>query len=145
AALIRFTAPPKQLTPRGMRKRGLSVPAVRGHFVDVKTLAAALTGSSSWSLASLADHLQTAHRKEETDEHGGVLTPEYLHYAEQDVQVTWECFELLQQQYESYGLTATPITQIYSEASIGKAYLRQMGIIPWHELQPDFPSALFGI
>src|SRR5262249_7471859 len=33
AALMRFAAPPKQRTPRGMRKRGLSVPSVRGHFV----------------------------------------------------------------------------------------------------------------
>src|SRR5262245_46493410 len=144
-ALIRFTAPPRQPTPRGMRKQGLRAPTVRGHFVDVKTLAAARTGSSSWSLGSLADHLQTEHRKEETEEHGGELTPKYLHCAEQDVQVTWECFEILQRRYATYDLTATSITKIYSEASIGKAYLRQMGITPWHKLQPDFPPALLGI
>ncbi len=31
---------------------------------------------------------------------------------------------------------------IYSEASLGKAYLKQMGIRPWPEVQPDFPAQL---
>ncbi len=57
-AFIRFTVPGTQRTPRGMRKRLLKVPAWRGAFIDVRTIAGALL-SGSWSLGRLADHLQT--------------------------------------------------------------------------------------
>lgn len=72
------------------------------------------------------------------------MTLEYVRYAVQDVQVTWECFEHLQTQYNSYGLNGTFINRIYSEASLGKAYLLQMGIKPWREVQPKFPPELIG-
>jgi hypothetical protein len=144
AALIRFTIPPKQRTPSSRRKRGSNVSAHRGYFVDVRTLAGALLGGS-WSLGKLAEHLGTEHQKLDAEEHGGPLTEEYLRYAAQDVQVTWECFERLQKRYEGYGLTETEISKIYSEASLGKAYLRQMGVRPWQELQPNCPPGLLGI
>ncbi len=144
AALIRFTVPGAQPTPRGMRRRGLRVHPWRGAFVDVRTLAGALL-SGPWSLASLADHLQTQHRKHDTDEHGGPLTEQYLDYACNDVQVTWECFQLLHDRYTRYGLSQTPIHRIYSEASLGKACLREMGIHPWREQQPDVPPELLGV
>jgi DNA polymerase type B, organellar and viral/DNA polymerase family B len=133
----------KQTTPRGMRNRGMRVLPHLNAFIDVKTLAGALL-SGSWSLEKLADHLKTNHRKLKTDEHGGPLTKEYLDYAMQDVRATWECFKKLEAVYMSYGLSDTPITKIYSEASLGKAYLQQMGIRPWQELQPDFPPELLG-
>jgi hypothetical protein len=144
AALIRFTAPSRQRTPRGMRRWGLRVPVRRGFFTDVKTLGTALTGQSH-DLASLARVLGTSHQKLATDEHGGSLTIAYLEYALGDVQVTWECFERLQERYESYGLTRTASTAIYSEASIGKACLREMGIRPWRDCQPRVPPDLLGI
>jgi len=144
AALIQFTVPGEQRTPRGMRQRRLRVPPWRGAFVDVRTLAGAVL-SGSWSLASLADHLQTPHRKRDTDEHGGPLTEPYLDYACTDVQVTWECYQDLRDQYLRYGLTQTPIHRIYSEASLGKACLREMGIRPWREQQPNVPPELIGV
>ena len=144
SALIRFTVPHGQRTSRTRRKRGRKVPARRGHFVDVRTLAGALLGGS-WSLERLAENLDTEHKKLGTEEHGGPVTEEYLQYATRDVQVTWECFEQLRKQYESYELTETPVEKIYSEASLGKAYLRQMGVRPWRELQPNFPPELLGI
>jgi len=144
AALIQFTVPAEQQTPRGMRQREMRVAPWRGTFVDVRTLAGALL-SGSWSLAALADHLQTPHRKREIDEHGGLLTEEYLDYACADVQVTWECYQHLRDQYQRYGLTQTPIHRIYSEASLGKACLREMGACPWQEQQSDVPPELIGI
>jgi transcriptional regulator with XRE-family HTH domain len=144
SALIRFTVPPRQTTTRGMRKRGQKVPARRGHFVDVRTLAGALLGGS-WSLGRLAEHLGTEHGKLDAEEHGGPLTEEYIRYAVQDVQATWESFERLNERYEGYGLTETEVSKIYSEASLGKTYLKQMGVRPLLELQPDFPSKLLGI
>jgi hypothetical protein len=100
------------------------------YFVDARTLAVAIFGKS-WSLKSLAKHLRTESQKLDTEDHGETLTEAYLSYAIQDVQATWECFETLRIRYESYGLTKTPVNKIYSEASIGKGYLRQMGIKPF--------------
>ena len=42
AALIDFGVPGEQETTRAWRNRGMRVPAYRGHFVDIKTLASAL-------------------------------------------------------------------------------------------------------
>lgn len=144
SAFIRFTVPEGQMTPRGMRNRKLRVKPHRGHFADVATLANALL-SRSRSLGKLADHLRTKHRKLDTDEHGRRLTREYLRYAAQDVQVTWECFEILQKKYADFGLTHTAITGIYSEASIGKGYLQEMGVPHWLNTQPNFPKKLLGV
>lgn len=143
SSLIDFTAPPKQFTPRGMRK-SRKVPPRRGYFVDVRTVAGALLGGS-WSLERLGRHLHIEHQKLGTEEHGGPLTRQYAEYALRDVQATWECYQRLKEQYEGYGLTETPLHKIYSEASLGKAYLKQMNIRPWRELQPDFPPKILGI
>jgi transcriptional regulator with XRE-family HTH domain len=143
ASLIRFTVPAEQRSSRSSRKRNDKNSSHRGYFLDVKTLASALL-SGSWSLKSLADHLKTDSRKIDTDEHGASLTPEYLDYAARDVQVTWECFEKLRVQYESYGLRHTPVNRIYSEASRGKANFQEMEIKGWRELQPEFPLELTG-
>ncbi len=43
--------------------------------------------------------------------------------------------------YASYQLD-TPLHRIYSEASIGKAHLRQMGLQPWRNVQTDVPNSL---
>src|SRR5208337_1834553 len=97
----------------------------RGYFVDVKTLAGALT-SKSHSLASLSTLLKVPTPKEESDEHGEVLTPEYVGYALRDVQTTWECFDALARRFATFGLSDTGLYDLYSEASLGKAYLRTM-------------------
>jgi hypothetical protein len=143
SALIQFTKPAEQSTTRGMRRDGLTVAAHRGYFLDVKTLASAML-SGSWSLGSLAKHLDTPSKKHVTDEHGQSLTNRYLTYAMQDVQVTWECFDKLQSRYQTFGLDETPITRIYSEASLGKAHLKEMGIRPWTNSQPDFSPNILG-
>ena len=143
-ALIRFTAPPRQRASKGQRRRQHYVRVRRGFFVDVKTLAAALT-SQSHSLDSLGRLLKIDHGKHATDEHGGPLSEAYLAYAMGDVQATWECFEALRHRYLRHGLTETPVHRIYSEASLGKAYLKAMGICPWRSQQPDFPPEMLGI
>jgi hypothetical protein len=143
AAMIRFAAAAGQRTPRGMRKRS-RVPVRRGFFVDVKTIGAALTSRSD-TLASLAEFLNVPSRKLETEEHGGPLTKSYLDYAIQDVQVTWECYAELSERYAKHSLAQTPMHRIKSEAGIGKAYLKQMGVKPWRLAQPDFPPELLNI
>nr|WP_298161797.1 DNA polymerase domain-containing protein [Acidocella sp.] len=143
AAVIRFAVPGKQRAPRGMRKRHITVQPHRGFFVDIKTLAAALT-SRSFSLASLGEFLGVHSGKLETEDHGGPLSDAYLDYAVRDVQTTWECFLALRDRYDGHGLTGTPVHKIYSEAGLGKAYLKQMGIRPWKETQGAMPPELIG-
>jgi hypothetical protein len=143
ASLMQFTHPPKPRNSPSQRKRKIAPRQRRGSFVDLKTIAAALC-SRSFNLASLADFLKTPTRKAESGGHGKQLNERYLRYAVQDVQATWECYQALRDRYALHSLEETPMGKILSEASLGKAYLRQMGVRPFMEVQPDFPTALTG-
>ncbi len=143
AALIRFAAKRGQRTGRGMRRHGMRVAPRRGYFLDVKTLAAALT-SQTFSLARLAEFLDLADRKQATEDHGGPLSKAYLDYAMQDVRTTWSCFDALRKRYAHHRLAGTPVYRIMSEAGLGKAYLREMGVKPWRETSQVMPSGLIG-
>jgi hypothetical protein len=114
----------------------------RGFFVDVKTLAASLLGQS-FTLASLSALLKTT-PKSPLDTYEGPLTPEMVAYGLNDVQVTWECFDVLAKRYQALGLSQTGLSDLYSEASLGKAYLQAMGVQPWTAAQPDFPPEIIG-
>jgi hypothetical protein len=140
ASLIRFAAPFRQRHARSTRKRGDGV-IRRGFFVDVHTLAAALF-ARRFTLKSVGNFLKVKHRKMSAEDHGGPITTKYLGYAIRDVQTTWECYEELVRRYNALRLHDTHPPQIYSEASIGKAYLRAMGVRPWREVQRDVPAAL---
>jgi hypothetical protein len=141
AAMIDFAKPEGQDTPKGERKRKLKVDTYRGHFVDIKTLASALL-SRRFSLRSLAETLRTPSQKHETEEHGAI-TDTYLDYARADVQVTWECYEELSRRYAEHGLSQA-VSKILSEATIGKAYLHDMGIKPFLGCDPAFDRRHFG-
>lgn len=143
ASLIQFAHPPKQRSTRGQWKRKIAPRQRRGSFIDLKTIAAALL-SRSFSLGSLADFLKTPTRKSESGGHGKQLTEKYLRYAVQDVQATWECYQALRDRYALHAIEETPMGKILSEASLGKAYLKQMGIRPFREVQPDLPAHLTG-
>ena len=133
-SLMELTAPRPQETARSQRKKSDPRPTFRGFFVDVKTLAAALT-TRSHSLSSLTKALKTPTQKEDNDDHGEVLSSGYLDYARSDVRATWECYCVLRAKYRSYGLNA-PVTDILSEASIGKSALETIGIKPWLKVHP---------
>jgi hypothetical protein len=143
ASLIQFAAPGERRDTSSMRRKKVAAPVRRGYFVDLKTIGAALL-SRSFTLASLSEFLGTAAQKAKTDEHVGPLSSEYIAYADQDVETTWQCFKALRDKYQGYQLS-TPLYRILSEASLGKAYLRQMGIRPWQKVQRDFPPELIGI
>lgn len=144
SAIIQFPTRVGRFDTRGMRKRRQKALPRRGYFIDIRTLAAALT-SQSFSLKSLAAFLKTPHRKAETDEHGGTLTEAYIHYAVQDVEVTWDCYRALLDKFARHNFKETPPHKIYSEAGIGKAYFKELNIRPWQGAQPDFPDSLIGI
>lgn len=142
ASLIDFARPALQETSRASRARGFKTPAHRGYFIDVSTLAAALL-SEGFTLAGLCKRLSVATQKIETDRHGERLGGAYLDYLRTDVQATWECYSALAAQYKSHRLP-TPPHRLLSEASVGKAYFREMGVGSFLERQPDFPRPLLG-
>ena len=144
ASLIQFTHPPKRRDAPGQWKRMIPPRSRRGSFIDLKTIAAALL-SRSFSLASLADFLKTPTRKADSGGHGKQLTVKYVDYLLDDVQVTWECYQRLRDRYALNALEETPLGKVLSEASLGKAYLKQMGVRPFREVQPDFPNHLTGL
>ncbi|MBB6427424.1 hypothetical protein [Sphingopyxis sp. JAI128] len=140
AASIAFAAL-KQPDSRGQRKRCLTTPVRRGHFVDVKTLAGALF-ARNFSLGSLCDFLKVEHPKLDFDDFAAPISDDIIRYAVADVQATWECYRIALARFDQLGLTDARPEKIYSEASIGKAYLKAMGIQPWRKVQPDFPRDL---
>ena len=105
AALINSRCLPSKDSTRRAPTENLT-PGRRGSFIDLKTIAAALF-SRSFSLASLAAFLETPPQKRSTDEHGGELSPAYVDYALDDVQVTWECYRALVAKLRGHQLTKT--------------------------------------
>lgn len=144
SAFYRFAAPARRSAEQRNRDAGGDVATSPGYFVDVATLAKALT-SKAWRLGDLAAELDTDTRKLAVDDFGAAITPQFLDYAMTDCQVTWECFEALQNRYRGYGLTKTPLHQVFSEASIGKAHLRQMGLQGWRHTDQAFPDWLIAV
>ena len=140
-SMIRFAAAFVSPNSRSQLKHGKKTSHKRGYFLEVRALAAALF-SRSYTLASLAEFLGVEHVKLETDHHGKSLTMKYLEYADRDVLTTWECYCELRQRYASLQLKSTPIHRIFSEASIGKAYFKEMRIEPWLKTQKDIPRKL---
>lgn len=142
-SLIDFAAPYRQRDSRGQRNRGDQTPVRRGYFVDVNTLATSLL-SQNFSLGALSKSLKVPNPKLDFDDFDGPVSDAMLGYAVRDVQTTWECYAALLARLKGLDLPDLRPEEIYSEASIGKGYLRAMGIAPWREMQPDFPPQMLG-
>jgi hypothetical protein len=115
----------------------------RGYFVDVKSFAATLT-SQVHSLASLSKALGVETQKVTSEKHGEHLTPDYIRYCIGDVESTWQCFDELSNRLAALNLPGVGAYELFSEASLGKAYLRAMNVAPWRTVQPDFPPERIG-
>jgi hypothetical protein len=143
SALIDFAAPFRQRDSRSQRGRGEKTAVRRGYFVDVSTLSHSLL-SRGFTLGALSQFLKVPNPKLDFDEFDGPVSDEMLRYAVRDVLTTWECYAALMVKLKALELPDLQPEQIFSEASLGKAYLRAMGIDPWREVQPDFPPELIG-
>jgi hypothetical protein len=113
----------------------------RGNLLDLRTLVFSLTDKSH-SLASACEAFDVEHGKEHAEQHG-VIDEAYIDYNRADVRATAELYVALMGEYVRHPITLQP-TKAYSPASIGKAYLRAMGIRPVLERQPDFPREVLG-
>ncbi len=130
---------------RAMRKRKQKrSPPRRGYFIDLKTVAGALL-AGNFTLAGLGEALGIEDGKLHTEEHGRRLSTDYLAYAMRDVELTAQCFWRLKDRFEQLGLNSIAMESAFSEAAIGKAHFRDMGIKPFREVQSDFPKELLGI
>ncbi len=113
----------------------------RGHFLDLRTLAFALT-DRGYSLGSGCKAFGVEHGKEHVDHHGEI-TAEYIDYNRRDVLATAELATKTLEEYDKHPIQLQ-VTKAYSPASIGKAYLEAMGVNPILERQPDFPKEYLG-
>lgn len=130
-------ASPKTVPERKGGKRKL----FKGNFLDLRTLVWALTNQSH-SLKSACNLFQVDHGKQEVETYG-VITNEFIDYCRRDVLATWELYVKLTEEYNKHPIEL-PITKVYSPASIGKAYMKAIGIQPLHDKQPDSPSDVLG-
>jgi hypothetical protein len=107
------------------RKKGF-----RGNFLDLHTLVQALTGENH-SLESACELYGASVRKGKVKEHGKI-TEDYIKYNGQDVDAAYSLLQKVKEGFDLYALDM-PITRAYSSASIGKEYLRMMGVKPFLE------------
>jgi hypothetical protein len=99
----------------------------RGHFLDLRTLAFALT-DQGYSLEAACQAFGVEHPKRATHAHGRI-TPEYIAYNLGDTLATEELLQALRAQYDRHPIELAPMKAL-SPASMAKAYLRAMGITP---------------
>ncbi len=113
----------------------------RGHMLDLRTLAFALT-DRSLSLEGACELFGVEHGKQKADQHG-IITPEYIDYNRRDVLASTELAAKLLAEYALHPIELQ-VTKAYSPASIGKAYLQAMGVTPIMARMPDFPKRYCG-
>jgi hypothetical protein len=107
-----------------------------GAFVDCRTFARALTGEKH-SLKSAGEAFGCVRKKTEAD-YQGPVTPRFLDYGLNDVELTWELYSKCRERYVVFGLDVHP-SQIYSSATLAKAIWKARGVVP-----PVLPSKTNG-
>jgi hypothetical protein len=113
-----------------------------GRFLDLHTLAFALTDTSY----TLENAIHEFGSKAEKMEHKptGQITDKEIAYARQDVRATFGLLNALKREYDLHPI-ALPPDRAYSPASIGKAYLRAMGIEKPMDKFKNIPPRVHGI
>ena len=112
----------------------------RGHFLDLRTLTFALTDRGH-SLESACAAFGVPYVKQPVEH--GAITEDYVTYCREDVEATARLFGAATSEYHRHPIELQE-TKAFSPASIGKAYLRAMGIRPILDRQPDFDPSVLG-
>jgi hypothetical protein len=110
--------------------------------LDLRTLAWALFNEPH-SLKSACEALRTQNQKDINHEPSGTVMEEELRYARQDVRCTVDLLNTLKEEFDRHPIKLHPDKAV-SPASIGKAYLRAMNIIP-PARKFDVPDHIQGI
>jgi hypothetical protein len=111
------------------------------HFLDLRTLGFALT-NEKLTLQRASEVFNTAHKKSKAETHGKI-TPTYIEYNVNDTLTTYDLYLKMIERLKEFRLDIPP-EKAFSPASLGKAYLRKLGIKPFLELNPDFPPEILG-
>jgi hypothetical protein len=111
-----------------------------GHLLDLRTLVFALTGGSH-SLQSACTAFGLAGKASAPE--FGVITEEAIDYCRQDVTATTALLQAVLAELARHPVELQP-TLAYSPASVAKAYLTAMGVVPRLVAQPTFPAQLLG-
>jgi hypothetical protein len=114
----------------------------RGRFLDLHTLAFALTDNSY----SLKDAIEAFGSKPKKMDHEptGLINDQEINYARRDVRATVGLLNALKHEYELHPIDLRP-ERAYSPASIGKAYLRSTGIVEPMQKFKDIAPKIHGI
>ncbi|MBS0424231.1 MAG: helix-turn-helix domain-containing protein [Proteobacteria bacterium] len=119
----------------------------KGEFLDTATLGRALLGPGDLSLEGLCRRAGV-HKSEckfdAENLHGKELNEKYIRYAFQDGRATFALYQRLRDLYRQHDLN-TSMPYIYSEASLGKAYFKAMGVPHFQEQHPDTDPRFYGI
>lgn len=114
----------------------------KGHFLDLKTLAYVFSNNKHINLKGTGEFFRCKNVKYEGVAHGKI-TPEYIGYNLQDVNLTYEVYLKILEHYKLCGIQA-PITKIYSSATLAKYALRQLGIQPLSRINSILNSKMKG-
>jgi hypothetical protein len=113
----------------------------RGHFLDCRTLAFALT-DRGYSLATAGKAFDSSPRKIEVESHGEI-TSAYIDYCRNDVAATWGLTLKLRERFGRHPIPVLP-TQVRSGAGVSKGYLAAAKIPPILERDPSFDRHRLG-
>src|SRR2546428_789558 len=134
AAFIKFTTPRRKESQKKLK-------SYRGCFIDLKTFTFVLT-NESYSLKRALKDFNCDRQKIDVEGHGKI-TSEYIDYNINDTLATYELYTKAIERYHLYCLNKE-VNQLYSPASIGKAYLEKIGIESFLKKNPDFPKDIVG-
>jgi hypothetical protein len=109
--------------------------------LDLRTLAWALF-NENYSLKTACKELKTPNQKLDHEPSGTVTTNE-LEYGRQDVRCTVDVLNALKEEFDRHPIKQHPDKAV-SPASVGKAYLRAMNIVPPAK-KFDIPDHIHGI
>ncbi len=108
-------------------------------FLDTMTIGKALLGAGvSGSLLNMGKKFKADIIKTDASEHGRI-TQKYLEYLVNDVEATFALYKKERELYLKHGLSRE-IWRIYSEASLGKAYLEEMEFPKFMEKHKEVPK-----
>ena len=113
----------------------------KGNFVDLRTLCHVLTDTKH-KLESACEEFNTFPKKSDAKEHG-IVNPEYIDYCINDVKSTHSLYQNTKKEFDTYGLQI-PVTRAYTPASIGKEFLKAMGVKPFFNKNPKFSKEIIG-
>ena len=121
------------------RARDRRDPQYGARFLDLKTFALTNRGHS---LASLCETLGIEEGKAVAERHG-VIDSAYIEYARHDVRAYVDVLEKLRAEFDRHAIDLLP-ERAQSPASIAKAYLREMGVTPLLDREPQLPGEILG-